>query len=105
MLMLVWLFGQIAGVTDCQTILNGAQTMACISRPQQLPALIWLAYQILNAKTAATASVFMGNYGGSPPPFTPIVNNATIAGAGQTTAIALDTSTGQLWSYFNGVWN
>ena len=98
---LVYLFGKIAGVTNCNDILAGAQTMTCLDRQQQLPALIWLALQILNAGGGmgppgppGPASVFSGAYGGSPPNFTP-----TSSGA-----IAFDTDTGQMWSWYNNQW-
>jgi hypothetical protein len=106
---LVFLFAKIAGVTDCNSIAAGAQTVSCLTRQQQLPALIWLASQILaNIPVIATGPqgpagapgpvlTFSGNYGGNPPPFTPTVS------AGQL-AIAYDSSTNQPWFFVNGAW-
>jgi hypothetical protein len=98
---LVYLFGKIAGVTNCNDILAGAQTITCLDRQQQLPAIIWLALQILNAGGGmgppgpmGPASVFSGAYGGSAPPFTPSTG----------AAIAFDTGTGQMWSFYNSQW-
>jgi hypothetical protein len=98
---LVYLFGKIAGVTNCNDILAGAQTMTCLDRQQQLPALIWLALQILNAGggmgppgppgPAGPVLSISGNYGGLQPPL-PSLSPGQLA-------VAQDTSTGQLW-YF-----
>lgn len=57
---------------------------------------------LLSINTALTTGavggvggVFAGNYGGNPPPFQPNV----------TAAIAMDTSTGTLWQWYNGTWH
>lgn len=42
----------------------------------------------------AAQQVSAGNYAGNPPSFTPTT----------TSALAVDTSTGALWSYANGTW-
>jgi hypothetical protein len=113
---LVFLFGKLAGVTDCPTIAAGAAQYSCLSRQEQLPALIFLATQILaNLPTIATGPqgpagangaagapgpvlTFSGNYAGIAPPFTP-----TLA-VGQM-AFAYDTSTNTPWYFpFGGAW-
>jgi len=113
---IVFLLGKLAGVTDCATILAGAQTMACIDRPLQLPAMLWeLSVIIANLPTIATGPqgpagangaagapgpvlTFSGNYAGIAPPFTP-----TLA-VGQM-AFAYDTSTNTPWYFpFGGAW-
>jgi hypothetical protein len=43
---LVYLFAQIAGVTDPQTIINGAKCFSCIPPGMLLQALVYLASQI-----------------------------------------------------------
>ena len=112
---IVFLLGKLAGVTDCATILAGAQTMACIDRPLQLPAMLWeLSVIIANLPTIATGPqgpagangaagapgpvlTFAGHYAGGAPPFIPTV------GAGQL-AIAYDEDTNQPWWYVLGNW-
>jgi len=109
----VWLLGQITGVTDCPTIQAGAQSLSCLERQQLLPAVIWQLMQILAqgggmgppgppgpaGANGAPGPVltFSGNYGGVAPPFIPPV------AVGQL-AIAYDTSTNQPWWFVNGAW-
>jgi hypothetical protein len=98
---LIALFNGIGGQLTCAQIIAGAQSMACIPRQDQLPALIYLALLILNNPGQ---NGFAGNYGGLPPPFTPNVTPAVIHAAGMTAVFAIDTSTGQIWWFYNGQW-
>lgn len=117
---IVWLLGQITGVTNCQTISAGAKSLNCLDREALLPAVVWQLMQIVNQGggmgppgppgangangTNGTngapgppgpVQMYSGAYGGSAPGFSPT------GGVG----IAFDTGTGQMWSYYNGQWN
>lgn len=112
---LIYVFNAMGPNLSCEQIEEGAQTMACLERQEQLPALIFLAAQILftaaigpQGPQGATGGpgpagppgpvlTFSGNYGGNPPPFTPAV------AAGQL-AIAYDNSTNQPWYWVLGAW-
>jgi hypothetical protein len=107
---IVWLLGQISGVTDCNAILAGANSLSCLSRQQQLPAMIFLLQQIFNAGgvvgpigpqgpagPAGPLVLYNLNFAGQLPNFIPPVS------AGQL-ALNYDPSSGQLSYYSNGAW-
>ena len=100
---MVWLLGQITGVTNCATIKAGADSLACLDRQELLAAVVWQLMQIQaqgggmgppgpigQQGPPGYAPVTSGAYGGNPPPFTPVLL------AGQM-AIAFDTNTGRPW--------
>jgi len=104
MLMLVWLMAQATGVTNCETILAGAQTMACIPRNLQLPALISLMSQIVQSGgivgpqgPPGPVLTFAVNCGGNLPTFIPSVLPGQMA-------INYDPSSGQPSWFVNGAW-
>ena len=96
MAVLIALFAKLAGVTvDCPTLEALASQYNCLPRQVQLPALIYLASQIVALVPAGGGFVFAGYYGGNPPPFSPL----------SPSAIATDTSAGnRQWTWLNGVW-
>jgi hypothetical protein len=102
----VWLLGQITGVTNCATIKAGADSLMCLQRQELMPAVIWQLMQILNQGGGmgppgppGPVLNFSGNYGGAAPPFTPTLS------VGQM-AFAYDTSTNTPWyfPYGNTQW-
>lgn len=91
---LVAIFAQIAGMPiDCATLATAAGQYACLSRQMQLPALIYLASQILNL--GVNPQIFEGHYGGNAPPFSPV----TPAG------MAFDQDTGNVWNWYSNQWH
>ena len=87
---LIALFAKIAGVTmDCPTLESLAAQYNCLPRQNQLPALIYLATQIL----AAVPPPDYINYAGPPTQNPPAVQN-----------IVVDVN-GQQWQYFGNQWN
>ena len=112
---LVYLFGKLAGVTDCPTIAAGAAQYSCLSRQDQLPALIFLATQILAKATMGTPGptgpqgpagangpagplvMYNLNFSGQLPNFIPPVMSGQLA-------INYDPSSGQLSYYSAGAW-
>jgi hypothetical protein len=98
---LVYIFGTLAGMQlTCDQLEAAAATYACLPRATQLPALIYLASQIIaNGGTGGggATQVFSGNYGGYPnlPPFSPTVS----------AAIAIDTVDGNQTQWYNGSWH
>ena len=62
----------------------------------QLAALIYLASQIVaNGGTGTGSGATFDNYAGGAPTFTPASG----------TGLAVDTSDGTLWEYYNGAWH
>ena len=118
---LVYLFGKLAGVTDCATIAEGAAQYSCLSRQEQLLALIFLATQILAQAKMGTPGPTgpQGPAGANGPPGATgpagplVMYNLNFAGqlpnfippvvAGQL-AINYDPSSGQLSYYSAGAW-
>jgi hypothetical protein len=104
---LISLFAQIANVQlTCQSLQALAAQYACLPPQSQLPALIYLASQIVAQGGTGTGAgeVVTFNSGGlgTPPPFTPQINPTSFAGV-STGAIATDASTGQQWNYFPSI--
>ena len=88
-----------ATATDYQSLLS-SQNVACyLSMPPGIQRVLELALLQLIANNIGSAGggsgVTNGNYAGGTPTFTPS------SGAG----LAVDTSTGNLWAYYNGAWN
>lgn len=106
---LISLFAQIADVQlTCQNLQTLAAQYACLPPQSQLPALIYLAAQILAEGGgvgigAGEVVTFSSGGVGTPPPFTPVVSATQFAGV-STGALATDSSTGQQWNYINGAW-
>lgn len=108
---LITIFAEIAGMTiSCETLEAAAAQYSCLPRQAQLPSLIYLATQIVqNGSTGGGGSggvgnLFVGNFGGFPPSFTPVIVSTSFVGV-SSGAIATDNSTGQQWVFYNGQWN
>lgn len=105
---LISIFAKIAGITvNCSTLEVLAAEYNCLPPQAQLPALIYLATQILangGGGGGGTGDVVLFSSGGlgTPPPFTPTINTTAYPGV-TTGAMATDTSTGQQWNYYPGV--
>ena len=92
---IIYYLGLLTGVsTDCTTLNNGAAQYACIPRQSQLSVVIFLLSQLLSGNTVG-GFVFAGNYGGNPPPFSPLT----------TGAIGIDSVTGRQWQWSGGSWS
>lgn len=107
---MVWLLGQITGMTNCATIKSGAASLSCLDRQELLPAVVFQLMQIAfmgqpgpqgppgPAGAPGPVVAYFGSYGGIAPPFTPSV---PVPGA---MVIARDTDFGSLWFFINGAW-
>jgi hypothetical protein len=107
---MVWLLGQITGMTNCATIKAGAESLSCLDRQELLPAVVYQLMQIsfmgkpgppgLPGQPGVPGPVvaYYGAYGGNAPAFTPSVPtpNAMV--------ISRDTDSGLLWYYVSGAW-
>lgn len=87
--------------TDYQSLL-GSPNVACflsmppgIQRVLELALLQLIVDNIGSAGGGGGSGVTTGNYGGTTPSFTPSTGSG----------IAIDSSTGNLWAYYNGQWN
>ena len=88
---------QIANVNcDPQSLVNNATCqLSCLSGDLQGAIVIYLLCQIASGGGGGNAGVIAANYGGNQPNFTPST----------TGAVAIDTSTGQIWWWYNNQWN
>lgn len=94
---LVAIFAQIGGITvTCQTLQTLAAQFNCLPPSSQLPALIYLATQIL-ANGPGSTQVFSGPFGGVTPNFTPSVSTALLV----DTTIPNDFA---FWAWANNTW-
>jgi hypothetical protein len=107
---LITIFAELANMPiTCQTLQTYAAQFSCLPPGLQLPALIYLASEILAAGGSGggggTGDVVTFSSGGlgTPPPFAPQVNATQYAGV-STGAIATDISTGRQWNFINGAW-
>ena len=95
---LIAIFAQIAGISvTCAELQSLSAQFNCLQRQTQLPALIYLAQQIVANQPPLGAGWIMNftsNGTGAPPAFTPQ------SGAG----MAYDTSTGIEWTYNGTGW-
>src|SRR5271165_1703705 len=93
---LIAIFAQIAGISvTCAELQSLAAQFNCLQRQTQLPALIYLATQIIANQPPAGAGFVFPAYGGNPPAFTP--STAAARGVGQ--------NTGRQWQWIDGTWN
>ena len=93
---IIYLLCQIAGMTCSPTSLAaGAACLECGIPPgMENAVIIYLLCQIANSGGAG-GGLTCGNYAGNQPTFTPASG----------CALALDTSNGRPWWYYNGQWN
>jgi hypothetical protein len=104
---LITIFAALANMPiTCDALQAYAAQYACLPRNVQLAALIYLASQIVSAGggTGQGEVVTFSSGGiGTPPPFTPQITATAFPGV-STGAVATDTSTGQQWVFYNGIW-
>lgn len=81
---------------DAQSLVTAAACLECqIPAGMQDAVIIYLLCQIASNGSGGAAGISCGNYSGGQPNFTPAT----------TCAVAVDTSSGRPWWYFNSQWN
>ena len=83
---------------DPNSLAQSARCFKCLAPETLLEIQVMLLCQVLNGAGGGGSSgggVFSGNYAGGQPNFTPTT----------TTAIAIDTSNGTQWNWYNNTWN